>query len=253
MRNIIAIFKRDLSRIRGSVVALIVAVGLVIVPTLYAWFNIAGSWDPYGNTGNLKVAVANSDDGYMSDLIPVRVNIGDTVVSALRENDQLDWRFVSESDAVEGVRSGEYYAAVVIPENFSSRMMTVFSSDAEHAEIVYYENQKANAIAPRVTDKAASTVRQQIDETFAKTISDVGLATTSSSWMAIRSRPTPATCRARWLVPSRPCATLLEAWTSSRDCCSHPPACSIRRAICWRAPVRRTRMPRPLWATRKRA
>lgn len=180
MRNIIAILKRDLSRIRGSVVALIVAVGLVIVPTLYAWFNIAGSWDPYGNTGNLKVAVANSDDGYMSDLIPVRVNIGDTVVSALRENDQLDWRFVSESDAVEGVRSGEYYAAVVIPENFSSRMMTVFSSDAEHAEIVYYENQKANAIAPRVTDKAASTVRQQIDETFAKTISDVGLATTSS-------------------------------------------------------------------------
>lgn len=180
MRNIIAILRRDLSRIRGSVVALIVAVGLVIVPTLYAWFNIAGSWDPYGNTGNLKVAVANSDDGYMSDLIPVRVNIGDTVVSALRENDQLDWRFVSESDAVEGVRSGEYYAAVVIPENFSSRMMTVFSSDAEHAEIVYYENQKANAIAPRVTDKAASTVRQQIDETFAKTISDVGLATTSS-------------------------------------------------------------------------
>lgn len=180
MRNIIAIFKRDLSRIRGSVVALIVAVGLVIVPTLYAWFNIAGSWDPYGNTGNLKVAVANSDNGYMSDLIPVRVNIGDTVVSALRENDQLDWRFVSESDAVEGVRSGEYYAAVVIPENFSSRMMTVFSSEAEHAEIVYYENQKANAIAPRVTDKAASTVRQQIDETFAKTISDVGLATTSS-------------------------------------------------------------------------
>lgn len=180
MRNIIAILRRDLSRIRGSVVALIVAVGLVIVPTLYAWFNIAGSWDPYGNTGNLKVAVANSDNGYMSDLIPVRVNIGDTVVSALRENDQLDWRFVSESDAVEGVRSGEYYAAVVIPENFSSRMMTVFSSDAEHAEIVYYENQKANAIAPRVTDKAASTVRQQIDETFAKTISDVGLATTSS-------------------------------------------------------------------------
>lgn len=180
MRNIIAILRRDLSRIRGSVVALIVAVGLVIVPTLYAWFNIAGSWDPYGNTGNLKVAVANSDNGYMSDLIPVRVNIGGTVVSALRENDQLDWRFVSESDAVEGVRSGEYYAAVVIPENFSSRMMTVFSSDAEHAEIVYYENQKANAIAPRVTDKAASTVRQQIDETFAKTISDVGLATTSS-------------------------------------------------------------------------
>lgn len=180
MKKIIALLKQDLSRVRGSVVACIVAVGLVIVPTLYAWFNIAGSWDPYGNTGNLKVAVANSDEGYLSDLIPVRVNIGDTVVSSLRENDNIDWVFVKEAAAVEGVRSGEYYAAVVIPENFSARMMTVFSSDAEHAEITYYENQKANAIAPRVTDKAASTVRKQIDETFAETISDVGLSTTSS-------------------------------------------------------------------------
>lgn len=180
MKKIIALLKQDLLRVRGSVVACIVAVGLVIVPTLYAWFNIAGSWDPYGNTGNLKVAVANSDQGYLSDLIPVRVNIGDTVVSSLRENDNIDWVFVKEAAAVEGVRSGEYYAAVVIPENFSARMMTVFSSDAKHAEITYYENQKANAIAPRVTDKAASTVRKQIDETFAETISDVGLSTTSS-------------------------------------------------------------------------
>lgn len=180
MKKIIALLKQDLLRVCGSVVACIVAVGLVIVPTLYAWFNIAGSWDPYGNTGNLKVAVANSDEGYLSDLIPVRVNIGDTVVSSLRENDNIDWVFVKEAAAVEGVRSGEYYAAVVIPENFSAHMMTVFSSDAEHAEITYYENQKANAIAPRVTDKAASTVRKQIDETFAETISDVGLSTTSS-------------------------------------------------------------------------
>ena len=180
MRKIAELFKRDLSRVRGSVVACIVAVGLVIVPTLYAWFNIAGSWDPYGNTGNLKVAVANSDEGYLSDLIPVRVNIGGTVVSALRENESIDWEFVKEDAAVEGVRSGEYYAAVVIPGDFSSRMMTVFSDEVEHADIVYYENQKANAIAPRVTDKAASTVRKQIDETFAETISDVGLATASS-------------------------------------------------------------------------
>ena len=180
MRKIAELFKRDLSRVRGSVVACIVAVGLVIVPTLYAWFNIAGSWDPYGNTGNLKVAVANSDEGYLSDLIPVRVNIGDTVVSALRENESIDWEFVKEDAAVEGVRSGEYYAAVVIPGDFSSRMMTVFSDEVEHADIVYYENQKANAIAPRVTDKAASTVRKQIDETFVETISNVGLATASS-------------------------------------------------------------------------
>ena len=180
MRNIWSIFRRDVSRVSGSVIGLIVAVGLVIIPCLYAWFNIAGSWDPYGNTGNLKVAVANADAGYNSDLIPVKVNLGEQVVSALRENDQLDWVFVDEDEATEGVKSGEYYAAVVIPSEFSADMMTLFSADVTHAQIVYYENQKANAIAPRVTDTGASTVQQQIDETFAKTLADVGLAATSS-------------------------------------------------------------------------
>lgn len=180
MKNIINLFKRDLSNIRKSVIGLIVMVGLVIVPVLYAWFNIAGSWDPYGNTGNIKVAVANSDEGYTSDLIPIKINMGDNVTSALRANDALDWVFVDEDAAIEGVKSGEYYAAVVIPQEFSADMMTLFSTEVKHSEIIYYENQKANAIAPRVTDKGASTVRQQIDETFTQTIGDIGLATSSS-------------------------------------------------------------------------
>lgn len=180
MRNIIKLFKRDLQHVRRSVIALIVAVGLVIVPVLYAWFNIAGSWDPYGNTGNLKVAVANSDAGYKSDLIPIQVNMGESVVSSLRANDQIGWEFVNEDDALEGVKSGEYYAAVVIPKSFSADMMTLFSNDVKHAQILYYENQKASAIAPRVTDKAAGTVRQQIDETFTETIGNAGLVTASS-------------------------------------------------------------------------
>lgn len=180
MKNIINLFKHDLSNIRKSVIGLIVMVGLVIVPVLYAWFNIAGSWDPYGNTGNIKVAVANSDEGYTSDLIPIKINMGDNVTSALRANDALDWVFVDEDAAIEGVKSGEYYAAVVIPQEFSADMMTLFSTEVKHSEIIYYENQKANAIAPRVTDKGASTVRQQIDETFTQTIGDIGLATSSS-------------------------------------------------------------------------
>ncbi|MDO4437390.1 MAG: YhgE/Pip domain-containing protein [Coriobacteriaceae bacterium] len=180
MKNIIKLFRRDLSRVRKSVIAMIVAVGLVIVPVLYAWFNIAGSWDPYGNTGNLKVAVANADAGYKSDLIPVKVNMGESVVSSLRANDQIGWEFVDEDEALEGVKSGAYYAAVVIPKSFSADMMTLFSDDVKHAQILYYENQKASAIAPRVTDKAAGTVRQQIDETFTETIGSAGLVTASS-------------------------------------------------------------------------
>lgn len=179
MKNIIRIFKHDLARIRKTTIGLAVVVGLVVVPVLYAWFNIAGSWDPYANTNGIKVAVANTDAGYQSKLMPLSINMGDQVVSALRANDQMGWTFVSEDEAIEGVKSGAYYAAVVIPKDFSANLLTLFSQGAKSATITYYENQKASAIAPRVTGAGASTVRQQIDETFTGAVDDIALAAAS--------------------------------------------------------------------------
>lgn len=181
MKNILKIFRADLHNVGTSVIGMVVVVGLVVVPCLYAWFNIAGSWDPYGNTGNLKIAVVNTDEGYESELIPVEVNVGDTVVSSLRANDSFDWIVVSEKDdAVEGVKSGEYYAAVVIPKTFSADMMTLFSTEVKHADIEFYENQKSNAIAQIVTEKGSSAVQKQVNETFTQTIDEIGLKTVSN-------------------------------------------------------------------------
>lgn len=154
---------------------MIVVLGLCVVPSLYAWFNIAASWDPYSNTNGLKVAVANTDEGYEGEILPLQINIGDTVISSLRENDQLDWTFTGKKDAVEGVKSGKYYAAIVIPKSFSQDMMSLFSEEMTHSDIIYYINEKENAIAPKVTDKGASAVQQQIDEIFVKTAAQVGL------------------------------------------------------------------------------
>ncbi len=180
MKFIWGIFKRDMRHATRNVIAVIVSMGLVLVPALYAWFNIAASWDPYGNTKALKVAVANTDAGYKSDLIPVRVNMGETVVSSLRANHQLDWQFVSRDDAVDGVKSGEYYAAIVIPKQFSADMMTLFSTKVQHSKLEYYLNEKVNPIAPHITDQGASTVSDTINTTFAKTIGQVGLDLASS-------------------------------------------------------------------------
>ena len=135
MRNIWTIFTRDIRKIRTNVIALIVVLGVTVVPCLYAWYNIAASWDPYGNTGNLKVAVASVDEGYIGNLIPLQLNLGDQVLSALRENTQLNWVFTTKSKAMKGVKSGEYYAAIVIPEDFSTNLMSVFSSDIKKPEI----------------------------------------------------------------------------------------------------------------------
>ena len=180
MRNIARLFLLDMRHLADNVIAAIVVVGLVIVPPLYAWFTTAGFWDPYDRTDQIKVAVANDDEGYQSDLIPVKVNAGESVTSSLRANDQFDWTFVTEDEAVEGVKAGRYYAAIVIPASFSRDLMTVFTDHVEHADIVYYVNQKENAIAPRVTGAGASTLEQEIDETFSKTVGDVALGTTSN-------------------------------------------------------------------------
>lgn len=172
MKNIWEIFRRDIKRIKNNVIAMIVIMGITVVPCLYAWFNIAASWDPYGNTGNLKVAVASVDDGYEGSLIPLQINMGDQVLTSLRSNSSLDWVFTSRKKAVEGVKSGKYYAAIVIPEDFSSNLLSIFSENIQKPNIAYYSNAKENAIAPKVTDKGASAIQKQVNEVFVETISD---------------------------------------------------------------------------------
>lgn len=180
MKNILKIFIGDLKRIHKNVIAMIVVIGIVVVPCLYAWFNIAASWDPYNNTGNLKVAVASVDEGYQGSLIPLQLNVGDQVISALRENTQMDWVFTSKEKALEGVKSGKYYAAIVVPKKFSAQMMSLFSDDIQKPEIVYYSNAKENAIAPKVTDKGATAVQKQVNQVFIETISDTAMTVLQS-------------------------------------------------------------------------
>ncbi len=175
MKNIIRIARNDIHNIRKNVIALIVIFGITIVPSLYAWFNIAASWDPYKNTGNLKVAVASLDKGYDGELLQLRLNLGNDIISSLRENTQLHWIFTDAKDASNGVRSGKYYASVVISETFSKDMMSLFSSETTHPTITYCINEKENAIAPKVTEKGADAIRQEINETFTETISKTAL------------------------------------------------------------------------------
>lgn len=178
--NIWKIFSGDMKKIRNNTMAWIVILGLTIVPSLYAWFNIAASWDPYANTGNLKVAVASVDEGYSGELTAINLNIGDKVISSLRENDALDWVFTTEKEAIQGVKDGSYYAALVIPESFSRDMMSFFTPDVHRSDILYYLNEKENAIAPKITNKGAGAVKNQIDEIFAKSITEVALEVTGS-------------------------------------------------------------------------
>ncbi|KUF06499.1 YhgE/Pip domain-containing protein [Leucobacter sp. G161] len=180
MNTILSIVRRDVRHATRNVMASIVLFGLVIIPSLFTWFNVIASWDPFANTSNLKVAVASSDEGFQSDLMPIRINVGEQVLSELRANDGLDWVITSKDDAIDGTRSGAYYAAIVLPPSFSSDMMTFYADGADRTDIDFYTNEKKNALAPKITEQGAEGVSSQISEAFTVTLSEVALSLVSS-------------------------------------------------------------------------
>jgi putative membrane protein len=166
------IFRRDLRRILRNPVAVVVTLGVCVIPSLYAWLNVLANWDPYENTQGVSVAVANNDRG--AEVAGMGfVDAGGMVVDALGENDQLDWEFVDEGEAVDGVTSGRYFAAIILPDTFTQDLAGVLEGDVTSPDITYYVNEKLNPIAPKVTDTGATTIESQINETFVSTASEV--------------------------------------------------------------------------------
>lgn len=175
MKKAFQIFRRDIKRLFHNRAAFLIVVGVCILPSLYAWFNIAANMNPYVNTAGIKIAVANEDKG--ADNVKMSLNAGNTIVSNLKENDKLGWTFVERQEAIKGVKSGEYYAAIIIPEDFSKSLLSVLSGNIKSPQLDYYINEKKNAIAPKFTDTGATTVQQEINDTFssiaAQTISEI--------------------------------------------------------------------------------
>lgn len=168
---ILQIFVRDLKRLVVNPVACIILAGVCILPALYAWYTIETMWDPYANTGSIKVAVVNEDKGADSSSTG-KINIGQEVVDELHSDHELDWQFVSKDEAMDGVYSSEYYAALIFPENFSEDFISVFSGNFTQPKIEYYVNEKLSGSGTKVTDSAASKIETTIDESFVSQVSD---------------------------------------------------------------------------------
>ena len=127
MNKVLFIMRDDFRQIRSSVMVRIFMVLLITVPLFFTWFNVLATWDPFSNSGRLQIAVASTDEGYNSKFLNVKVNVGDTVLKELAANDQFDWVLTSKDQALEGTRSGKYYAAIVLPVDFSQSMFTFYA------------------------------------------------------------------------------------------------------------------------------
>ena len=172
MRGSVRIFRRDLLRLVRVPAAWIVIIGMAFVPALYAWFNIAGFWDPYSHTSHIRVAVANEDEGATKDQIGT-VNVGAMLETQLKENDQLGWHFVSADEARAEVERGDSYAAFVIPASFSRDLTGIVDGTYVKPNIQYYVNEKNNAVAPKITGAGATSLDRQINSAFVSTVAKV--------------------------------------------------------------------------------
>lgn len=177
MNNIFKIYKDDIKKIFTNYAALIVFIALSILPSLYAWFNIKASWDPYGKeaTSQIKIGVVNKDKG--AELKGEFKNIGNQIIDQLKENDVMGWQFVSEKEAVKAVEEGSYYAMITIPEEFSENILSLITDDIKKGKIIYTVNEKVNAIAPKITVKGATAVQENVNKTVIETVSDIVLST----------------------------------------------------------------------------
>ena len=173
IKNVWTIYKEDLKRIFTNYAALIVILALCILPSLYAWFNIKASWDPYGQeaTSQIKIGVINNDKG--TEFNGKLINIGDQVVDQLKENDLMGWQFVDEAEGEKALEEGTFYATIMIPDNFSQDITSLVTSDVKKGQMIYRVNEKINAIAPKLTSKGATGVQENINQTIVETVSGI--------------------------------------------------------------------------------
>lgn len=174
MKNIWRVYLSDLRRLTTNVVALSIVMGLCIIPSLYAWFNIMSNWDPYGEaaTSLMKISVYSEDEGI--DLNGIKLVIGDMVTESLETNNTIDWTFAdNKEEALELIQSGECYAGIIIPKDFTENMLSIMSGNIVNPRIVYYENSKKNAIATKITGKVKTTVQNEINTKLISTLTEV--------------------------------------------------------------------------------
>lgn len=153
----------DIRNISKSKFLKMTIIAITLLPLAYGGLYLAAFWDPYGKTESLPVAVVNLDKG--GEREEIRVNYGNDVVDGLKNNDKLGWRFVKTlKEAEDGLEGDDYYAMLVIPKDFSQRVLDVENGKLKKPKVIFKANKKKNYVVGLITDKASEAVEKEIRE-----------------------------------------------------------------------------------------
>lgn len=146
--------------------AIIVMIGVILIPSMYAVAFLQSMWDPYSKVDNLAIAVVNKDKAviYNNDV----KDVGKTMVEKLQENDELDFHFVSEKEAMDGIKNGKYYMVISIPEEFSENAISVLNDKPEKMKITYYTNPGYNYTVAKLVESAYIRIENLVSKAVTK-------------------------------------------------------------------------------------
>ncbi|MGF1373814.1 YhgE/Pip family protein [Streptococcus infantarius] len=147
-------------------------IGVALVPALYNLSFLGSMWDPYGNVENLPVAVVNEDKS--ATLNDKTLTIGDDMVDSMSKNKALDYHFVSQKKADKGLKDGDYYMVITLPEDLSEKASSLLTDNPKKLNIKYQTTAGRSFVASKMSESAMTklkdTVSENITETYTKAV-----------------------------------------------------------------------------------
>lgn len=163
----------ELKRLTSGVLPVLVLLAMSCIPLLYGSLYLYGNWDAYGNVNGIVGALVVEDEG-AKDASGNYLNTGADVKKSLLDAGTFDWKSVETRDkAVQGVSDGTYDFALVIPKDFSARLVSTGSFKPDEkgntgpinpqaAGLEIITNDANNYVLTNIVTKAGTAVRDSV-------------------------------------------------------------------------------------------
>ena len=163
----------ELKRLTSGVLPVLVLLAMSCIPLLYGSLYLYGNWDAYGNVNGIVGALVVEDEG-AKDASGNDLNTGADVKKSLLDAGTFDWKSVETRDkAVQGVSDGTYDFALVIPKDFSARLVSTGSFKPDEkgntgpinpqaAGLEIITNDANNYVLTNIVTKAGTGVRDSV-------------------------------------------------------------------------------------------
>ncbi|HER0861093.1 TPA: YhgE/Pip domain-containing protein [Streptococcus pyogenes] len=146
---------------------MITMIGVALVPALYNLSFLGSMWDPYGRVNDLPIAVVNHDKP--AKRADKSLTIGDDMVDKMSKSKDLEYHFVSAKQAQEGLKEGDYYMVITLPEDLSQRAATLLNPEPQKLTIRYQTSKGHGMVAAKMGETEMAKLKESVSQNITKT------------------------------------------------------------------------------------